>query len=132
MLKESPIPVLLPSRVDLSDGLEASARLTADGYQVSVDFRDKSGGTWFVAMFAGTKGTMPDIGNTRPVQLASGAWAMFRPISCGGSCGPVNLWWEQFGATYQIQIKLRSDTPEDEQLRVVLEAANASVLVTKP
>ena len=39
---------------------------------------------------------------------------MFMPISCGGSRAPKNLWWEQNGVMYQIQIALKSSTTEKE------------------
>jgi len=52
---------------------------------------------------------------------------MFRPVSCGGSCAPANIWWEQNGVMYQIQIKLRSDSTEKDQERILVETANATV-----
>jgi len=48
-------------------------------------------------------------------------------MSCGGSCAPANLWWEQNGATYQIQLKLSSATDEREQERLLVETANSVV-----
>jgi len=47
--------------------------------------------------------------------------------SCGGSCAPANLWWEENGATYQIQLKLSSATDEREQERLLVETANSVV-----
>jgi hypothetical protein len=52
---------------------------------------------------------------------------MFRPVSCGGSCAPANLWWEQNGVMYQIQIRLRSDSREKDQERILVETANSTV-----
>ena len=52
---------------------------------------------------------------------------MFLPVSCGGSCAPANLWWEQNGVMYPIQIKLKSSTTEKEQERILVETANSTV-----
>jgi len=38
-----------------------------------------------------------------------------------------NLWWEQNGATYQIQLKLSSAKDEREQERLLVETANSVV-----
>jgi len=48
-------------------------------------------------------------------------------MSFGGSCAPANLWWEQNGATYQIQLKRSSATDEREQVRLLVETANSVV-----
>jgi hypothetical protein len=50
----------------------------------------------------------------RQVDLSRGRTGMFIPVSCGGSCAPENLWWEQNGVMYQIQIALKSSTTEKE------------------
>ena len=52
---------------------------------------------------------------------------MFRAVSCGGSCAPANLWWEQNGVMYQIQIKLGRGTTESDQEKILIETANSSV-----
>jgi hypothetical protein len=52
---------------------------------------------------------------------------MFMPVSCGGSRAPANLWWEQNGVMYQIQIKLKSSTTEKEQERILVETGNLTV-----
>lgn len=48
----------------------------------------------------------------RQVDLSRGRTGMFIPVSCGGSCAPENLGWEQNGVMYQIQIALKSSTTE--------------------
>lgn len=52
---------------------------------------------------------------------------MFRAVSCGGSCAPANLWWEQSGVMYQIQIKLRNGLTEKDQEKILVETANSTV-----
>jgi len=37
------------------------------------------------------------------------------------------LWWEQNGVMYQIQIKLRSDSAEKEQEKILVKTANSSI-----
>jgi len=62
------------------------------------------------------------------VELSCGRrTGMFLPVSCGGSCAPANLWWEQNGVMYPIQIKLKSSTTEKEQERILVETANSTV-----
>ena len=52
---------------------------------------------------------------------------MFSPVSCGGSCAPANLWWQQNGLMYQIQIKLESRSAERDQEKILVETANSMV-----
>jgi hypothetical protein len=68
-----------------------------------------------------------DLPNTRRVALSRGRKGMFTPVSCGGSCAPANLWWEQNGVMYQIQIKLRSSSTEKDQEKILVETANSIV-----
>lgn len=65
-----------------------------------------------------------DLTNTRQVALSGGRTGMFRPVSCGGSCAPANLWWEQNGVMYQIQLKLGSGWMEEDQEKILVETAN--------
>ena len=69
-----------------------------------------------------------DIGNTKQVTLAKNTLGFFRPISCGGSCSPVNLWWEQSGILYNVQTVMSSHTPEDEQEKFIVSIADSAIL----
>lgn len=127
------IPVLLPSRLPDEVGEESiecvTSRTTEDEYRISLYFEYDGICSSYAAGFAGSRDVVRGIPNTRPVVLANGTTAEFRPVSCGGSCAPANLWWEQGGVQYQIQISLRSTMSEPEQERIILEAANANVVV---
>ena len=83
----------------------------------------------FAAGFGGSTRifSIQDLPNTSRVALSGGRTEMFRPVSCGGSCGPANLWWEQNGVMYQIQIKLGSGSPEKCQEKILVETANSMV-----
>jgi hypothetical protein len=57
----------------------------------------------FVAEFSANRGgTHTGAAN---VHLNGGVSAWYRPISCGASCAPANLWWRRNGVLYQIQVK---------------------------
>jgi hypothetical protein len=63
------------------------------------------------------------------VQLENGALGRFHPVSCGGSCAPASLWWQQDGAEYTIQVRLPLGTAVPLQKKVLLQVANAMVRV---
>jgi hypothetical protein len=69
-----------------------------------------------------------DIGNVREVKLPHGLVGYFSPVSCGGSCAPANLWWEEDQVLYQIQLKLSSTLAEMDQQRATVAVANSAIL----
>ena len=130
---QTQIPILLPSRLP-SHIREADIKLAAgdvrkDGYFIALYWEDIGSNSSYAAGFGGSKRVFEDLPNTRRVTLAGGVIAMFRPVSCGGSCAPANLWWEQNGVMYNIQIKLGSTSNEKDQERILVETANSCVAV---
>ena len=127
------IPIVLPSKlppaIPETDIKLASGEARADGYFISLYFSEGGGDAAFAAGFGGSTRIFgaEDLPNTRRIALSGGRTGMFRPVSCGGSCAPANLWWEQNGVMYQIQIKLRSDSPEKDQEKILIETANSTV-----
>jgi hypothetical protein len=130
------IPILLPSKLTapIAEPDIKVARGTASdsGYNISLYYAEGRGDAAFAASFGGSTQVFRNLPNTRRAVLASGIVGMFRPVSCGGSCAPATLWWEQKGVMYQIQIKLRSTTNRKEQERILIEAADSTVTVRKP
>jgi len=89
------------------------------------------GNAGFAAMFAGDAAPNyhpRELGNVHEVKLAHGIHGFFRPISCGGSCAPVNLSWEDGGTLYTIQLKLSSSLSENEQQKAITAVANSAIL----
>lgn len=131
------IPILLPIKlapgIHESDIKLASGEVREDGYFISLYFSKDASDSTFAAGFGGsTRVFAPkDLPNTRRVALSGGRTGMFRPVSCGGSCAPANLWWEQNGVMYQIQIKLRSDIAERDQEKMLVETANSIVIARR-
>jgi len=129
------IPILLPTRLPsiIAEGeiKLAYGEVRKDGYFISLHYEEIGSNASYAAGFGGETSTfrLTELGNTKSVALSRGRTGAFRPVSCGGSCAPANLWWEQDGATYDIQIKLSSDTPEKEQEKILVETANAIVTV---
>jgi len=68
-----------------------------------------------------------DLANVREIKLSGGIRGFFRPVSCGGSCAPANLWWEQGGVLYQIQLDLSSDLSESNQEKAMADAADSAI-----
>ena len=123
------LPSRLPSSIRERDVKLAWGTVSEDGYFISLYFTEIGSDATFAAGFGGSARVLRDLPNTRPVALAGGLSGMFRPVSCGGSCAPANLWWEQNGVMYQIQIKLRSTLKEKDQERILVQAANSTVAV---
>lgn len=122
------LPAKLPSAIPERDIKLAYGELREDGYFISLYFSEPPvNDAAFAAGFGGSTRILQDLPNTRRVALSHGRAGMFRAVSCGGSCAPANLWWEQNGVMYQIQMKLRSDSTEKDQERILVETANSTV-----
>lgn len=123
------IPILLPSRlpsaIPESAIKLASGEVRKDGYFISLYYSADAIAS-YAAGFGGSTSILKaqDLTDTRRVALSGGRAGMFRPVSCGSSCAPANLWWEQNGVMYQIQIKLGSDSLEKDQEKILVETAN--------
>ncbi len=97
---KSRIAVLLPD--ELSDPI-AKAKYaivetaSEDEYVISLYYELGVGESGFAASFmanAHPNYGPKDIGNVSEVKLSRGLVGYFSPVSCGGSCAPANLWWE--------------------------------------
>ena len=134
-IRQTKIPILLPSSlpatIEEPDIKLAWGTASDDGYSVSLYYEKMGSDAAFAAGFEGSRKLFRDVPNTRRVQLANGAMGMFRPVSCGGSCAPANLWWKHRGVMYRIQIKLGSTMSEKEQERILVGTANSMVVVPK-
>jgi len=128
------IPILLPSKLPSAipeSGIKlASGEVRKDGYFISLYYSADAIAS-YAAGFGGSTLVLQDrdLPNSARVSLSERRTAIFRPVSCGGSCAPANLWWEQNGVMYQIQVKLSPDLPEKEQQEILVEAANSTVAV---
>lgn len=130
------IPILLPSRLPSAvpeSGIKlASGEVREDGYFISLYYTEDANAS-YAAGFGGSTRILRsrDLPNARRVALSGGRTGLFRPVSCGGSCAPANLWWEQNGVMYQIQIKLGSGSLEKDQEKILVETANSIVTVRR-
>ena len=130
---KSHVPLLLPG--ELPKPIEGAkhaliAKVTPNEYAISLYFELGIGDAGFAGYFSGdaAPGYSPrELGNISEVKLANGIRGYFRPISCGGSCAPANLWWEDGGILYQIQLRL-SDTSEEGQEKTINAVANSAIL----
>ena len=128
------VPILLPAKLPavLQDPeiKLARGRVTPDGYDIQLLYNDTTGAAGSAAWFSGSAPLPPSVfAEERQLRLANGVVGFFSPASCGGSCSGPNLWWEENGVMYSIQMSVLVDTPEAEQEQVLLEAANATVRV---
>jgi hypothetical protein len=132
---KSHVPILLPGKLPESIGRAEHAvveKAEANEYAISLYFKLGVGDSGFAAYFSGAAnpGYSPqELGNVSEVKLARGLRGFFRPINCGGSCAPANLWWEAGGVVNQIQLKLPSSlSEEDQQKKTITEVANSAIL----
>lgn len=105
----------------------ATAREYDIGLYYSLDYGDAS----FAGSFSGDAKPKydPDVlSHVEPISLASGIRGYFRPVSCGGSCAPANLWWKINDVLYQLQLKLPSTTGEQKQKDIISSVADSSIL----
>jgi hypothetical protein len=123
------LPTKLPSVIRVGDIKLAFGEVRGNGYWISLYYAELGSDGTYAAGFSGSRDAFAGLPNTRQVVLANGLVGTFRAVSCGGSCAPANLWWEQNGVTYQIQIKLLSTMSENEQERTLVETANSTVPV---
>lgn len=123
------IPILLPSKLPSAiperDIKLAWGEVRDDGYFISLYFSEPGSDATYAAGFGGSTHIFRDLG--RRVALSGGRVGTFSPVSCGGSCVPANLWWEQNKVMYSIQIKLRSDLAEKDQEKILVQTANSTV-----
>lgn len=123
------LPSKLPSAIRERDIKLASGTVSGDGYFISLYYDEIGSNATYAAGFGGSVSALRDLPGVGGIVLAGGRRGTFMPVSCGGSCAPANLWWQQNGVLYQIQIKLRSDMNEKDQERILVEMANSSVTV---
>jgi hypothetical protein len=128
------IPILLPSKLPSAvpeSGIKlASGEVRKDGYFISLYYTE-DGNASYAAGFGGSTFILQDrdVTNSARVALSDVRTGIFRPVSCGASCAPANLWWEQNGVMYQIQAQLGPGMPERDQQKILVEMANSTVAV---
>jgi len=115
------IPILLPSKLPAvireKDIKLALGEIEQHGYSISLYYSEPGVEATFAAGFRGST-RIAHWSDARRVELSNGR-TRFMPVSCGGSCAPANLWWQQNGVTYQIQLKLKSSTAAKEQEKIL-------------
>lgn len=119
------LPKVIPSAISKCGIKRVYANRSKTGYTVTLYFATEASDATFAGMISGSTVTSSSLPGTSQVRLANGAIAQFRPVSCGGSCAPANLWWQVGGFEYQLQLKLSSGLRTDQQRRVLVEMANS-------
>jgi len=126
------IPILLPSKLPPAvpeSGIKlARGEVRKDGYYISLYYSEDANAS-YAAGFDGSTLILQDRdlpGSVR-VPLSGGRTGIFRAVSCGGSCAPASLWWEENGVMYGVHIRLALNSPAKDQQNILVEAANSSV-----
>ena len=122
------VPVYLPTRLPASTTAKitsAAGARTAHGYTVTLYYLVGAGDAGYAGLVSGSTNTFASLPNTKVVRLANGTAALFRPVSCGGSCAPANLWWQASNYEYSIQLSLPSRMASKAQLAQLLVVANS-------
>jgi hypothetical protein len=131
---KSRVALLVPSELPqpVAKAKHAVIESASDNeYSISLYYELSVGDSGFAASF--TANAHPDYGpknlpNMDEVKLSGGLVGYFRPVSCGGSCAPANLRWEENRILYQIQLELSSTLSEDDQRRAIIAVANSAIL----
>lgn len=128
------IPILLPAALPGGIGTVRHAivdRATPGEYQISLFYNLGVGDAGFAGMFyaKANPGYSPEqLPNVHAIELAHGVHGFFRAVSCGGSCVPPNLWWEQNRVLYQIQLVLPPYFSDSDQERPIVKMADSAIL----
>jgi hypothetical protein len=122
------VPVYLPTRLPASATAKITSAVgarTAHGYTVTLYHLAGVGDAGHAGMVSGNTNTFTSLPNTKEVRLANGTAALFRPVSCGASCAPANLWWQMSGHEYSVQLRLPSLMASEAQLARLLAIADS-------
>lgn len=127
------VPILLPDTLPklFSDAKDVVIHATESQYEISLYSTLDHGNAGFEGGFSGDakpKYGPRDLPNVEPIPLANGIQGYFRPVGCGGSCAPANLWWKIGDVLYQLQLKLSPKTDVQLQKELVSSAANSAIL----
>jgi len=128
------VPVLLPEELvePIAKAKHAVVEnANAKGYTISLYYKLGIGDACFAGAFAAQarpKYKPEELANVIAVTLTQGLRGFFRGVGCGGSCAPANLWWEQNGILYQIQIKLSLSLSEESQQKAIVKLADSSII----
>ena len=131
---KSRISLLLPD--ELSGALSAAKyanveKASDDEYAILLYSEQDVGNAGFIALFAAktNPGYEPqELTDVLEVKLSHGQLGYFRPVSCGGSCAPANLWWKEDRVLYQIQLRLSPHLSEKDQQGKMISVANSAIL----
>lgn len=106
LVRATTLPVLLPRTVRLAGGYRVYVSTAASARKWRVELGGAPGcsaNACFLAGLYGFKGVqLPGKPN---VTLANGTKAYYRPISCGASCAPAQIWLAYRGTTINFQTK---------------------------
>jgi hypothetical protein len=128
------VPVILPSDLPqpISGARHAVIEKASDKeYAIILFYKTGIGNADFAAFFgaqADPDYDPQDLGNIRTVELAHGLLGYFRPVSCGGSCAPANIWWKDGRVVYQFQLGFPSILRESDQKKAIIAAADSAIL----
>ena len=111
--KRTPLPVLLPDRIDLD--ISQSQRVYATGFGTRREWaitlagaRRCGANACFLGSFSARRTRR--LGARPNATLVQGIRAHFKPLSCGGSCSPPAIAWVLSGVRYEIQAKTIAGT----------------------
>ena len=131
---KSQVPVLLPSKLPevIATAKHSIVQKAAPNeYAISLYYELGVGDAGFAAFFSAEGNPKFDprkFPTLKSIDLAHRLHGFFGAVSCGGSCAPANLWWEQNDILYQIQLELSPSTDDQEQERIIVAAANSAIL----
>ena len=120
-------PIRLPARMrlDYGKGVFGNGAATADGWEFEISATRVCGANvCFLARFSGEEGGEPAF--RRTVRLAKGITGYYKGLTCGASCSPPMIQWQQEGVLYSIQAKL-GVPGRKRQRRAMRRAANSAI-----
>ena len=122
------VPIRLPRsmNLDYSRAAFGDGGRTARGYDFTIATTADCGNATacFLASFTGEEGGTYAF--RRRVRLARGIVGRYKPLTCGASCSPPTIEWEQRGFLYRLQAKL-GVSGAAKQRAAMVRAANSAI-----
>ena len=121
------LPRVIPTIISQYGIKRVVVKQSSSGYNVSLYYSKQASDATYAGSISGFTGAVApsSLPGVTPVRLSNGTSALFRPVSCGGSCAPANLWWRVGKFEYQLQLHLRSDLSKRHQQQALVEMANS-------
>ncbi len=124
------IPILLPSEFPVqiieNDIHFSVGSGNPNKYEITLFYEEGAGYAAFVGYFSG-EFIGKFLAKGKKVNLVNGVIGYFKGSSCGRSCSPSQISWQQDNVVYTLQLKLTIKSKAEEE-QAIIKVANSAIL----